>query len=825
MKNRFKFLSLIMCLFMIMQVVLPCFDVTYAVISDNNTILIACGVTIKNNTTLNQVVSQYGQQPKITTSSVFGGTATTFYKEGYEDLLYIETNEAGIVMAAGTCATDFKSNLKDYHEPFDGTVHFMQGYVIDDWDDGAIGVLAYNNAVKNGIEQKKLLDKWYSNQYEYEKNLCQHAIPIVNCYLTRDGDSPIEFNNEIYDTLAKIEQNGKDLQTYAEENNKTDTYKRVGSDTGYLATWEAMPNPFRAADGASGFRATETKKYGYFKYHIEPKDSNNYLAEVEKYYVSEDLIKKGGEEVALTQDEQEKLEAAKAMYKKSVEEFNQSGNIDHEIDPVYDKTPLVAGKIYENRLKGAVDYLNAIRVAAGLPTVKYNATLSNAAQHKSVLVVYVNNFAGYTSEELKNMNAHYPPKPDAVSQEFYNTAMSNMSAENLYNGDIISSIPNAINDGYGDPITCGHRYNLLEPYWTDFGLGEAGRQSTHRFSGSQSYTNEIVAWPSDGITPLEAYAGGYWTCKFYKNYQVTDSTTIDVKRLNDNKTWSFSVRTKYGDNRFQVNGNLLSFYNADMTGKEGLVYEFTIHKLRNTQTKTYTDYTYRTVFKSISGTSKKVLKYPESVSLDKNEAVMNVNDKINLKTTFSTDTTEVCVKFESDNEDVASVDQYGNVTAKKLGEATITVTTLNDKKATCKVKVIDGVAVDKTSVTMFIDTNDRINAITTQGEKLTWKSSNQNVVSVDSNGNITAKNTGSATITVTTSKGKSVTIKVNIIKYLKGDLDRNGIVNANDAAVAQDLYNGTSITEEDLQIGDMDENGVLNSNDAALISDIYNSGK
>ena len=77
MKNRFKFLSLIMCLFMIMQVVLPCFDVTYAVISDSNTILIACGVTIKNNTTLNQVVSQYGAQPKITTSSVFGGTATT----------------------------------------------------------------------------------------------------------------------------------------------------------------------------------------------------------------------------------------------------------------------------------------------------------------------------------------------------------------------------------------------------------------------------------------------------------------------------------------------------------------------------------------------------------------------------------------------------------------------------------------------------------------------------------------------------------------------------------------------------------------------------
>ena len=152
MKNKFKFVFLILCMFMIMQITLPCFELTFAAISDANTMLIACGVTIKNNTTLEQVISKYGAQPKITTSSVFGGTANTFYKDGFEDLLYVETDEAGVIMSAGTCATDFKSNLKDYHEEYDSLVHFMQGYVIDDWNDGAIGVLVYNKAVKNGIE-------------------------------------------------------------------------------------------------------------------------------------------------------------------------------------------------------------------------------------------------------------------------------------------------------------------------------------------------------------------------------------------------------------------------------------------------------------------------------------------------------------------------------------------------------------------------------------------------------------------------------------------------------------------------------------------------
>lgn len=56
-------------------------------------------------------------------------------------------------------------------------------------------------------------------------------------------------------------------------------------------------------------------------------------------------------------------------------------------------------------------------------------------------------------------------------------------------------------------------------------------------------------------------------------------------------------------------------------------------------------------------------------------------------------------------------------------------------------------------------------------------------------------------------------------------MDRNGIVNSDDAAIALDLYRYGNATELDYIIGDMDENRLINSDDAALILDVYRYGK
>ncbi len=55
----------------------------------------------------------------------------------------------------------------------------------------------------------------------------------------------------------------------------------------------------------------------------------------------------------------------------------------------------------------------------------------------------------------------------------------------------------------------------------------------------------------------------------------------------------------------------------------------------------------------------------------------------------------------------------------------------------------------------------------------------------------------------------------------KGDLDRNGVVDANDASVALELYKAQSATSDDIKIGDMDRNNLIDANDASLILEYY----
>ena len=57
--------------------------------------------------------------------------------------------------------------------------------------------------------------------------------------------------------------------------------------------------------------------------------------------------------------------------------------------------------------------------------------------------------------------------------------------------------------------------------------------------------------------------------------------------------------------------------------------------------------------------------------------------------------------------------------------------------------------------------------------------------------------------------------------YTQGDLDRNGVVDANDASVALELYKAQNATSDDIKIGDMDRNNLIDANDASLILEYY----
>ena len=79
-----------------------------------------------------------------------------------------------------------------------------------------------------------------------------------------------------------------------------------------------------------------------------------------------------------------------------------------------------------------------------------------------------------------------------------------------------------------------------------------------------------------------------------------------------------------------------------------------------------------------------------SITLNKNDTTLQQTNSETLKATInpSDATDDKTITWEVENENIAKVDEKGNVTGEKLGSTTITATTVNGKKATCKVTVV-----------------------------------------------------------------------------------------------------------------------------------------
>ncbi len=163
------------------------------------------------------------------------------------------------------------------------------------------------------------------------------------------------------------------------------------------------------------------------------------------------------------------------------------------------------------------------------------------------------------------------------------------------------------------------------------------------------------------------------------------------------------------------------------------------------------------------------------VTLNYETADLKVNETLKLNATINPENTteSKTLIWESSNPDVAAVDSNGLVTAKKDGDAIITVTTSNNLKDTCSIHVgenvveITGVELNKTAVTLTEGMTETLTATilpadTTMDKTLTWSSDNNAAATVDQQGKITAVGVGTATITVKTVNGKTATCTVTV---------------------------------------------------------------
>ena len=164
---------------------------------------------------------------------------------------------------------------------------------------------------------------------------------------------------------------------------------------------------------------------------------------------------------------------------------------------------------------------------------------------------------------------------------------------------------------------------------------------------------------------------------------------------------------------------------------------------------------------------------PSGISLNKTELTVFRGSTATLKATVSPSNAYTKnVKWTSSDTKIATVNAYGTVTGRALGECTITCTSANGLKAEAHVTVkIAVTAVKITSKGRSVDVGGAGLQLTAQvlpadasDQSLVWKSNKPSVASVDQNGLVTGFKKGSATISVTSVSNNRTTYAIVTVR-------------------------------------------------------------
>ena len=139
--------------------------------------------------------------------------------------------------------------------------------------------------------------------------------------------------------------------------------------------------------------------------------------------------------------------------------------------------------------------------------------------------------------------------------------------------------------------------------------------------------------------------------------------------------------------------------------------------------------------------------------VDKISIPINNTYTLNAKT-LPLSTSDEKITYSSGNEEIATVNSQGVVNAKKKGTCIITATSVDGGyTATCQVTVtqpVETLTLEKHSTSLKVGETEKlfaqISPATANDKTISWLSSNDEVASVDENGNVTAKKAGEAWI-------------------------------------------------------------------------------
>ena len=148
---------------------------------------------------------------------------------------------------------------------------------------------------------------------------------------------------------------------------------------------------------------------------------------------------------------------------------------------------------------------------------------------------------------------------------------------------------------------------------------------------------------------------------------------------------------------------------------------------------------------------------------------MQIGDTQTIQATVLPEQAETILTWSSDNPKVLTVDEEGTATALSTGKATITVTAENGISASVTITVsgyvLNKISIQPASLSLKIGANQAVSVVPNPAGadpgKLSWKSSDSSIAYYK-DGKIYGVGAGNATITATTTNGKSASCKVRV---------------------------------------------------------------
>ena len=181
------------------------------------------------------------------------------------------------------------------------------------------------------------------------------------------------------------------------------------------------------------------------------------------------------------------------------------------------------------------------------------------------------------------------------------------------------------------------------------------------------------------------------------------------------------------------------------------------------------------------------------------------------------------LKWSSADEEIARVDQNGNVTGLKKGTTMITAVTTGGKKASCTVKVLVPIERIELPESTEISVKGKLQLKpvffpeNAEAKSLTWKATGK-AVSISKSGLVKALKPGDATVALTTDRGVAATVQVTVTrkattisfksKQIKVPINGTSVLKPSFGPAGSNRWTVT-FTSANTDIATVDENGVV----------------